>query len=386
MAIPSPRLTSPSSLTVAQPYRPEPIRQPRRGPAIVGASEFTSLPALYACAKLITNAIASLPIHYLTGDRIDTRSKLSGFFYRPTAHDTWYTYLDGLVLNLLIHGNAFVPITELNRDGTVRHVEVIRPTHIVPKWNETETFATEYYLNGLGYESKDLMHIREQSEGGYAWGISRLKALSSMLSTHISEQTYVRNTYEDGARVAGFLSGPADLHADVLGRTAEAMAQNIGGRGSGIMALPGSYEWHQVALNNDDLELLSARRWSAAEAAMVMGVPQHLIGAVVEGSSNTYSNVRQDMQLFEALTLSRYRNIILDAHAQFDIRFEFGELDLAKPPIGERYSAYQTGIDAGLISVEEAREREGLLGDAPERPAAQTKSLTFQAAQPEATG
>lgn len=119
---------------------------------------------------------------------------------------------------------------------------------------------------------------------------------------------------------------------------------------------------------------------------MVMGVPQHLIGAVVEGSSNTYSNVRQDMQLFEALTLSRYRNIILDAHAQFDIRFEFGELDLAKPPIGERYSAYQTGIDAGLISVEEAREREGLLGDAPERPAAQTKSLTFQAAQPEATG
>ena len=385
MVNPAPILTRPSSLTVSLPYRPEPIRQPRRGPAIVSASEFTALPAFYACAKIITNAIASLPIHYLSGDKIDTRDKMSGFFYAPTEHDTWYSYIDGMVLNLLIHGNAFIPITALNPDGTVKHVEVVKPTHIVPKWNETETFATEYYLNGIGYQAKDLMHIREQSEGGYAWGISRIKALSSVFATHLSEQSYVRNTYEDGARIGGYLSGPADLHADVLGRTAESIAANVGGRGSGLMAIPGNYEWHQVAMNHEDLELLSARRWSAAEAAMVMGVPQHLIGAVVEGSSNTYSNVRQDMQLFESLTLSRYQHIILDAHARFDIRFEFGSLDLAKPPIGERYSAYQTGIDAGIISADEAREREGLLGDAPERPAAQTKSLTFQAAQPEAS-
>ncbi len=342
-----------------------------------------ALPPFHACIRLICNAIAALPIHYKTGDLIDTRDPNSGFFHKPTAHDDWYSYIHGIIMNLLVHSNSFVPITKLRPDGEIAQVEVIHPEHIVPKWNAQNTFATEYYLNGLGYQEKDIMHLSEMPEGGYAWSASRLKLLANTLSTQVSEQEYVRQTYEEGARIGGYLSGPADVHPDVLARAADAISEGVGGRNSGVMALPGNYSWNQVALNHDDLELLAARRWSAAEAAMVMGVPQHLIGAVVDGSSNTYSNVRQDMQLFEALTLSRYTTIIMNGHAKLGIHFDFGSLDLAKPPIGERMAAYQTAIDAGIMSVEEAREREGLLGDPPERPIAQTKSLTFQAAQPQ---
>lgn len=379
MAKHAPLLIQASALTISQPFGPRPVRQPRRGPAIVTRAELASLPAVHRCVETIANAIAQLPIYYLTGDTIDTADPLSGFFHEPQPGETWYSYLDGIMYNALLTGNHFNGLVRLGRDGVIEQVQSLRPESVTPEWN-TETFRKGYWLDGRKYSDRDLMHFKKQSEGGYAWGISPLKNLGSTWSTHLSEQSYVRSTYEDGARIGGYLSGPPDMHPDVLGKTAQQVADNVGGRGSGVMALPGNFEWHQVALNHEDLELISARRLSLVETAMIMGIPPHLIGIPVDGTTSTYANVRQDMQSFEALTLSRYKRMIRDTHARFGIRFEFGELDLAKPPIGERYGAYQVGIDAGIIDAAEAREKEGMLGPPPERPAEQTKQLTFQAA------
>ena len=366
-----PRPTAPSSITAPQPYRAYVLGQPDRGAPRVTAETFMSLPPFYASMRLISGSMASLPVLDPSGDPIDVMPDTgTHLLANPTAHDTFYSFIDSIMMNLMIEGNAFVVPVAVDRDGAVSSLEVIHPEYVLPRWNRAGTaasFEVGAYIDGLEYGPSDFIHLKEVTAGGYSWGISKLKLLARTIGVHLSEQAHVKNTYDDGALPTGYFAMNRPIDSAAAKDHEERIAQALGGRGNAVTVLPEGMTYESITLKHADLQLLQSRQWSAAEAAMVMGVPPHLIGTATY-DSETYSNARMDMAAFEALTLNRYKAIISQGFAQHGISFRFGSADLAQPSMLERVQTAAQAVQAGLCSPAQAAERLGWPEPDTERP------------------
>ena len=357
------RVTRPSALTTAQPFTQYALRQPRRGAPFVTAETMMSLPPFYAAMRVCAGVVADLPILDADDKPIDVMP-MSGthLLAHPTEHDTCFTFLDSVMWNLLIHANCFVVPTRVDMaTGAISMVEVVHPDYVVPLWNRSgseASFEIGCWIDGEQYGPSDFIHLKEVTEGGRAWGLSKLKLLSHAIGLQLSEQAHVKGTYDDGAQPTGYFTTDKPMDPTVAAEYAATLGLQVGGRGSAVQVLPDGLKWESVTLNHQDIQLLAARQWSTAQAASIIGVPPHLIGAATY-DSETYSNARMDMAVFEALTLCRYKRVISEAFNLHGIDFRFGSANLAQPTMGEQVTAVVAAVTAGLCSPAQGAERLG---------------------------
>ena len=354
------RIQKPTSQTVSQPYHPIALAQPRRGAPRVTAETMMSLPAFYAAMRVTAGMVASTPIVDDAGEIIDVMPATSSHWLaRPTAHDTAYTYIDSLVWNMLVHANAFVVPTKVSMaTGQIIQTEIIHPEYMVPLWNRSGTsagFEQGAWLDGERLGPNDFMHFREVSIGGYARGPSKLKLLAHTIGIQLSERAHVKSTYDDGAQPTGYWNTDKPMNKQVADEWAKEISLQIGGRGNSSIVLPDGLKWESVVLNHEDIQLLASRQWSTAEASSIIGVPPHLIGAATY-DSDTYANVRQDVAMFEALTLSRYKMVIEQTLSLHGCGIKFGESELSKPTKEDQIAGVVAAVGAGICSPAQAAE------------------------------
>ena len=321
-----------------------------------------SLPPFYAAMRAIATSVSGLPIVDGDGEVLDLMPNTSSHWLAaPTAHDTAFTYLDSIMWLLMIHGNAFIVPTGVDPDGTINQTEVVHPTNIVPAWNRAgtaQTFETGAWLDGELLGPSDFIHLKEITVGGWSWGISKLRLLAHAIGLQLSEQAHVKSTYDDAAQPTGYWGTAEKLDPNVSKDFTATLAAAIGGRGNAVTMVPQGIEWKQVMMNHADIQLLEARQWSTSQAASIMGVPPHLIGASTY-DTETYTNLRDVIREFEALTVRRYTRIISETFARHDLDIMFGENELAQESLTERVNAMKAAVEAGLCSAEQAAERLG---------------------------
>jgi phage portal protein BeeE len=85
----------------------------------------------------------------------------------------------------------------------------------------------------------------------------------------------------------------------------------------------------------------------------------------VDGSSDTYTNMVDEMQIFYRTTLMNYLDTIADALSAClprGTRTAFAFEDLFRADPANRYAMWQTALAAGFMTIEEVRMKEGLNG------------------------
>jgi len=357
------KVAAPSATARPQPWMPVPPVQPRHGPGIVTAAAMLGLPAFFAPMRTLATAMLGLPVQDAAGEMIDLDPRTSdSLLARPTAHDTWPTFLDALMWSLMLHGNAFVlPTAVDSRTGAIASLQMVHPNFITPAWStaaEVESFAVGAWFDGVYLAPSDFIHFREICLPGHSWGLSRVKILARAVELGLSEQAHALSTYRDGAQPTGYWRTDRVMDPHLADETAATLSGVIGGRGSGVAVAAGGLSWQQVSLNHADIQMLESRRHTASEAAAVLGVPAHLCGAA-NLDSETYSNVRMDMAAFDALTLERYRQIISREFALHGIDCRFGSSSLAGASEAERVQSAAAAVAAGIESPPQAAQRLG---------------------------
>ena len=322
-----------------------------------------SLPPFYAAMRTVAGVMAGLPIVDADKQPIDIMPMTgTHLLAHPTAHDTAFTFLDSICWNLLIHANCFVVPTKINQaTGEISETEIVHPDYVVPLWNRSgyeASFEIGFWIDGEQYGPSDVIHIKELTEGGRAWGIPKLKLLAHAIGLQLSEQAHVKSTYDDGAQPTGYFTTDKPMDPKVAKEYAKALAMDLGGRGNNVDVLPDGLKWESVTLNHRDIQMIESRQWSTAQAAMVIGVPPHLIGAATF-DSETYSNVQMDMASFEALTLDRYKSCIQQAFNLHGVDFRFGSSSLAEPPLDQKIAALAQAVQSGMCTPAHAAEMLG---------------------------
>ena len=340
------------------------------GVAVTRDSSLT-FSAVYACVRIISESIASLPINvYLEeadGDRILQKNhpvqKLLA--KKPNNYMTSYTFKDVILTNLLLEGNAYFLIV---RDGSARPIELIclDPTKVEVYRHEGQLY---YKIEGEDATifQDDMLHFVGLSFDGLK-GRSVLNSQRATIGTSIAANVTAGNVLGNTTQVGGIIKHPGKLSAEAIERLRTSWNNTYQGPfAAGKTAiLEEGMTFEPSKINAQDRQLLESRRFQVEEIARIFKVPLSLIGHLEKAAN--YSSIEALSIDFVRFTLTPY---IVSMEEEMNRKlFRENEQDehyvkiqvegLLRGDSNARANFYKQMIDMGVLSINEVRKLENL--------------------------
>lgn len=335
--------------------------QPTQGPLNVSAQTGLGIPAMWRCVQLIADSIASLPlVAFRNGNTIQPTPAILS---QPDRTMTRVDMLASTVASLLIDGNAYWLLGDRDELGYPRQAVLLATDAVHIKTAENGA-VVNYHVAGQTYSPEEVLHIRGLTMPGMVQGMSVIQHHRRTLGLSIAGEECAANVYDAGGLPVGVLEVDADITRDEADALKAGWTEKNGGRNRTPAVLANGVRYKPLSFTPADLELIDARRYSAGQICTLFGVPPHMVGvAGASGNSLTYSNVNQDSIHFTRYTLRPWLSRVEQALSTLLPRGQNARFivdDLLRADTLERYQAYQVGLAAGFLTVDEIRKMEDL--------------------------
>lgn len=330
------------------------------GWASVDVENSMRLSAVYACLRLLTDAISTLPLDTFRreeGVRLSVPRPDYLSFQPPQG--SRIEYLTGLVLSLLTDGNAFV-LTPRDALGVPTDLVVLDPTKVNV---ERKRGRIAYSCNEQLLDAIDLMHIKGLTLPGELRGLSPVAYARETIGVGLAAQRYGASFFENGALPGAVIEAPGTLSQEAADRFAAGWnAKHQGtGRANKVGVLTGGAKLTKVSIAPNDAQFLETRQFQVPDIARIFGVPPHLI-ADASNSTSWGSGLAEQNLAFGQFSLRPWIERIEDAHTRLLTTHGMGDVfvklnmdALLRASLKDRYEAYGIGIDKGFLDEDEAR-------------------------------
>lgn len=325
------------------------------------------LSAVWACVRLISQTIASLPVQLYRmtpdGRELDSRHWFAQLMAaKPNRFQTRYEFIEYLVANLVLHGNAYCKI---NRVG--QEIVGLRPLAAgqveVQLIDNKLVYLYTYDGNVEAISEKNIWHIKINAD--WLVGRSPLQFGRNMLGIAQGAERVVSNIYSNNAKRSGVLTLDKLLTPIQRQQVKANFAGLTTGDDSRLLVLEMGMKFDPISMSPQDIELLASRKFQVDEICRWFGVPSILVNQN-EGSTTLGSSTAEIITAFYKLNLRPYLEAIensIDVHllgATSGYQVEFILDALLRASQKERYEGYQIGINNGVITPNEARKMEWL--------------------------
>lgn len=340
-------------------------------PSSVAVSEDTALQvsAVWACVRLISQTVASLPVIVYrkteTGRVVDTSHWLAKLMAgQPNQYQTRYEFWEHQVANLALHGNFYCRKVELA--GQIRALLPLGPLRVDTKLVDGKVvhlYSTDGGVVALASDS--VWHARMNAD--LIVGRSPLQFGRNIIGVAQSTEQVVSKIYANGGKPSGVLSLDKLLTPEQRQQVRESFSSLTTGTDERLLVLELGAKFEAVSLSPGDIELLASRKYNVDDIARWFGVPSVLINQN-EGSTTLGSSTGEIIAAFYKLNLRPYLEAIensISVHllsdeerGQYEVEFDFEGLLRADQKT--RYDGYRLAIGSGLITPNEARRQEWL--------------------------
>lgn len=268
-----------------------------------------SVAAAYRCVKLMSDTVASLPIHkkeLRNGVMVAVHDHLDYLLsVQPNPWTSSFDFWGGVTTQLLMQGNAYIfPVYEkeslklrhlvLASPGTVAH-DVTTDTYTVMDMNQN--------LSGT-YAEEDVIHIKHLSLDGKR-GIGVITYAMRTLGIATAGDREALNKFENGGTVKGILSvkdgGSSFLQDNDEEAYKVAQLLNRQKNEHDIVALPGEYEFKQYSMTPAEQQFLESRKFTVLEVCRFFGVHPSFVYA---DTSSNYKSAEMANVAFLSNTLN----------------------------------------------------------------------------------
>lgn len=265
--------------------------------AYYGVDRALGLPALYSCARLLAESLASLPIKIYTrapggGGGRAIRYQGPSIFDQPSATGTIYDWLYQCMTALVLQGNAWGLITGRDGYGYPTGIEWIPPENVDVQddpqqpWNP---MRTRVYVYGrlISDWRNELFHIKAFALPGRTEGISPLRAFALTVLSGTEAQRYGTDWYQSGGFPPGvFQNNELEIDADEAAQIRESLVAAL--RGREPLVIGRDWDYKPVTVPPSEAQFIDAMRMNATQLAAVFGLPPDRVGGT-KGDSLTYS-------------------------------------------------------------------------------------------------
>ncbi|OBQ42318.1 MAG: hypothetical protein AN484_18375 [Aphanizomenon flos-aquae WA102] len=339
---------------------------PTRHPAVVNPTTALSLTAVYRAVQIIGTPISKMTINtYRFATGIELKVENPVLVNNPSIQQNRRDFLFQTVASLALEGNAYW-LKNFGSNGQVNNLTILPASAVQPSWPKFRDGTTDYstvvydYL-GTRYTEREIEHLRIFSQAGQILGVSPIASCYKDISAAIDLRDYAGNWFTAAGVPTGILKTNAMLNKD----DAETVTANWHNKQQNrqVAVLGNGFEYQQIALSPKDALFTEVQDQQVQAVARLFGVPARLLLTSVPGASDTYTNLQDENQVFYRHTLMAYTDAITDALSNClprGNRVEFDFEHLFKADVAARYNYYKVAIDAGILTPEEVRTKEGL--------------------------
>jgi HK97 family phage portal protein len=339
---------------------------PTRQPSIVTPTSALSLTAVYRAIQIIGTPISKMTINtfrFATGVELKVENPV--LINNPSLDQNRRDFLFQTVADLALQGNAYW-FKNYGSNGQVNNLTILPAASVMPSYPKTIDGAIDYstivydYL-GKRYTKREIEHLRIFSTAGQLLGLSPIASCYKDISAAIDLRDYAGNWFTSAGVPTGVLKTNQMLNkseADEVTANWHNKQQN-----RQVAVLANGFDYQQIALSPRDALFTEVQDQQIQAVARLFGIPARLLLTSVPGASDTYTNLQDENQVFYRHTLMAYTDSITDALSNClprGNRVEFDFEHLFKADVAARYDYYKTAIDAGILSAEEVRTKEGL--------------------------
>lgn len=325
---------------------------------------------VYACVRLISCTIATLPIDVLRRladgrGQVDRNHPLYQLLHdRPNADMSAVTFLTAMFACLLLWGNAYALI-ERRFDGTVVSLTPLYPAFLTVKVQNDGSLLYVYSFRGKtsNYTEDQIFHLKGFSLDGIS-GISPIAQAREHLGIAMAAQKSAASFYKNAMRPAMILTAPAYLNDTQRARFGDKFIETVTGsiNAGKTPLLEGGWKVDQISMNPEDAQLLSTRAYSVEEICRFYGVAPPMIGHMEKTTAWGTGLVEMNLwfltytlrPLLRTFEQEVWRSLLRPADrtnyfVQFDVE------NLLRTDNEKRANIQRTLVDGGINTANEIR-------------------------------
>ncbi|BBE50817.1 Phage portal protein, HK97 [Ferriphaselus amnicola] len=339
----------------------------------VSADAALRLSAVYAAVRILSETMASLPfvLYRQRADggkeRVTEHWLYDLFAKRPNRFQNPFEWREMLQGHLALRGNAYNRIVS-NARGEIIELMPIHPDRIRMELLPNGDYryrVTDRLGNETIVPRGEIWHLRGLSSDGLL-GMSPIELARESIGMALAAQDYGARFFANDAKpTGGWIEFPGsfkDNDAKRVFRESYQQAQSGANRGK-VLVLENGMKFHEVGVTNKDAQFLELRKFQITDIARLFRVPPHMIGDLDRA---TFSNIEQQSLEFVMHTMTPWAerweasieaDLLLDDD-KLEVEFDFA--NLMRGDAASRAGYYQSGIQNGWLTRNEARIAENL--------------------------
>ena len=335
--------------------------------------------AVYACVRILSEAIAGLPLHmYRYKDEGGKEKALDHGLYRllhdePNPEMTSFVFRETLMTHLLLWGNAYAQIIR-NGKGEVIALYPLMPNRMEVNRDSNGRLYYEYQtmkedastMKGAVYQldPSEVLHIPGLGFDGLV-GYSPIAMAKNAIGLSMAAEEYGAKFYANGAAPSGVLEHPSVLKDPAKVRDSWNAAFGGSSNSHKVAVLEEGMKYTPISISPNEAQFLETRKFQIDEIARIFRVPPHMVGDLEKSS---FSNIEQQSLEFVKYTLDPWvvrweqslSRSLLSEDEKETYFFKFNLEGLLRGDYQSRMQGYSIGIQNGFMCPNDVRELENL--------------------------
>lgn len=335
--------------------------------------------AVYACVRILSEAIAGLPLHMYRYKEDGGKGKALDHPLYHLLHDepnpemSSFVFRETLMTHLLLWGNAYAQIIR-NGKGEIVALYPLMPNKMTVSRDENGQL---YYTYQKSQEElpkdnrytvilhpSDVLHIPGLGFDGLV-GYSPIAMAKNAIGLAIATEEYGSKFFANGAAPSGVLEHPGTIKDPQ--RVRESWMSQFGGSANSnkIAVLEEGLKYTPISISPEQAQFLETRKFQINEIARIFRVPPHMVGDLEKSS---FSNIEQQSLEFVKYTLDPWvvrweqsiQRTLLTSEEKKTYFVKFNVEELLRGDYQSRMSGYATARQNGWMSANDIRELETL--------------------------
>lgn len=339
----------------------------------VSVDKSLHLSAVWACVKVISETISTLPLKIYERKPDGSKSvavdhPVYQILCRQPAIDlTPARFMQMIPASICLRGNSFSEKLFFKKE--LVGVRPLLPQYMNVGSDEAGRITYKYSDPVTKTEREipreNIMHIRGFSLDA-AVGLTPIQFGADIIGSALATNEAASNVFKNGLQNSGFMTSSVPLNPEQRTALRNNLQQFMGSNNAGkVMLLEGGFDYKGITINPETAQLLESRSFSIEEICRWFGVPPVIIGHM-EKQSSWASSIES---LYTQFLITGLRPMLVNIEQEIgrclldnDDRYfaEFAVEGLLRADSNGRASYYKQALQDGWMNRNEVRAKENL--------------------------
>lgn len=347
------------------------LTSPSKSGVSITKDNAMTISGVYAAVKLLSDSISSLPIHLLKETKDKKEKDYTNPLYKlvskePNKLMTSYTWRQIFMPHVLLWGNAYAVIDWDKKTMRPKQLMPVHPSKVgVEVVKGIAIYTIQLTDKKIVVDQSNMIHFR--GLGDEIIGKSVIDYAKDNLGLGKAAEEFGSKFFSNGAAIGGVYEHPSQLSDKAYNNLQKSLERRAGGLSNShkILILEEGMKFTTTSIPPNAAQFLETRKFSINDIARWFGVPPHMIADLERA---TFSNIEQQNLNFSQFSILPYVILIeqelnrklLREDEKDTMYFKLNMDGLLRGDMASRYTAYQVGIQNGVISPNEVRKKEDL--------------------------